>query len=66
MKSYTKEDIEIIWQQEKCIHSANCVKNLSKVFNPKERPWIKTENATKQEIVDAVAKCPSGALTIKQ
>ena len=64
MKMYSKENIKIGWEPEKCTHSANCVRGLSKVFKPKEKPWIQQENATKQEIVAQVAKCPSGALSI--
>lgn len=64
MKTYPKEDIKIGWEPEKCTHSANCVKGLSAVFKPNKKPWIQQENATKQEIIDQVAKCPSGALSI--
>ena len=37
----------------------------SEVYNPKEKPWIKPENATSEELIAQVAKCPSGALSIK-
>lgn len=65
MKEYKKEDVIILWDAEKCTHSGICARGLSQVFRPKDRPWIKTENATKEEIVDQVLKCPSRALTIK-
>ncbi|MDF1697354.1 MAG: (4Fe-4S)-binding protein [Saprospiraceae bacterium] len=64
MKKYKKENISIGWEAEKCIHAALCAKGLSNVFKPKDRPWIQPENASKQEIIDQVAKCPSGALSI--
>ena len=64
-KEYKKEDITILTDISKCIHSANCVKGLPQVFKPTEKPWIQTENASKAEIVAQVAKCPSGALSIK-
>lgn len=64
-KEYTNGEITVVWQSGKCIHSANCVKNLSRVFQPKQQPWIKLENATAEEIRETVYKCPSGALTIK-
>ena len=64
-KEYPKEDITVVWDQTKCIHSANCVRGLSNVFNPKYRPWIQTENASKEGIVKQVGMCPSGALSIK-
>jgi len=41
------------------------VKTLPLVYNPKERPWIKPENATTDGLINQVAKCPSGALSIK-
>lgn len=64
-KNYSNGEITVVWQSAKCIHSGNCVKNLPAVFNPKESPWIKTEHATTEEIVNTVRKCPSGALSIK-
>ncbi len=64
MKTYTKENIKIAWEPKKCTHSANCAKGLPKVFKPQERPWIQEENASKQEIIAQVLKCPSGALSI--
>jgi uncharacterized Fe-S cluster protein YjdI len=64
-KEYTNGEITVVWQSGKCTHSANCVRHLSKVFQPKEQPWIKLENANSAEIISAVGKCPSGALSIK-
>lgn len=62
---YSNGDITILWKPDKCTHSGICVKTLPKVYDPKERPWIKPENATTEELIDQVAKCPSGALSIK-
>lgn len=65
-KEYSNGEIAIVWTPEKCIHSGICVKTLPKVYNPKEKPWIKLENASPEELINQVAKCPSGALSIKQ
>lgn len=65
-KEYSNGEITILWQSEKCIHSGVCVKLLPNVYNPKERPWVKPENATTEELIDQVGKCPSGALSIKE
>ena len=62
-KEYTNGEVTIIWKPEKCIHSGVCVKTLPKVYNPKEKPWIKPEGSTTEKIIDTVNKCPSGALT---
>jgi hypothetical protein len=65
-KEYSNGDVTILWKPEKCIHSGICVKTLPSVYNPKERPWIKPENASSEELIKQVSKCPSGALSIKQ
>lgn len=65
-KEYSNGEITIVWQSKKCIHSGVCTRTLPKVYNPQEHPWIKPENATTQEIIEQVAKCPSGALSIKK
>lgn len=62
-KEYTNGEVTIVWQSGKCIHSANCVKNNPDVFHPKEKPWIQAKNSTTEKIIQAVNKCPSGALT---
>jgi len=65
MKTYKKEDIEIVWDSEKCTHSGFCARQLSEVFKPKDRPWIQPEHASKERIIEQVSKCPSGALSIR-
>lgn len=62
---YSKDNITILWKPELCIHAGQCVKLLPKVYHPKDKPWIKPENATDEEIIAQVAQCPSGALSIK-
>ena len=64
-KEYSNGEITVVWQASKCEHSASCVRNLSSVFQPQKHPWINVNNATSAEIVNAVHKCPSGALSIK-
>jgi len=64
MKTYKKDDIKIGWEPHKCTHAAFCARQLSSVFKPKERPWIQPENASKEDIITQVSKCPSGALSI--
>jgi uncharacterized Fe-S cluster protein YjdI len=62
-KNYSNGELTIVWQPKKCIHSGVCVKTLPKVYHPAERPWIKIENATTEELKSQVDKCPSGALS---
>ena len=60
---YSNGNINVIWQPKKCIHAGVCVKMLPKVYNPKDRPWIKAENATSDELQNQINQYPSGALT---
>ena len=62
-KEYSNGDVTIVWEAEKCIHSAICVKNSPKVFKPKDKPWVKIDEAATDELVTTVKKCPSGALS---
>lgn len=62
-KNYTNGEATIVWEAEKCIHSAICVKGLPRVFQPKEKPWIKIEAATTADLIKQVKACPSGALS---
>ena len=62
---YNTDDITVIWKPKVCTHAGICVKTLPKVYNPKERPWIKQDNATAEELKDQISKCPSGALSYK-
>lgn len=62
---YSNGEATVVWQPDLCTHSGNCVRNLPEVFRPNERPWIKIGGASTDEIAATVAKCPSGALTIR-
>ena len=64
-KEYTNGEIVIIWQPKLCTHAGVCVKMLPKVYNPKERPWVKPENATTDQLIAQIEKCPSGALSYR-
>ncbi len=65
-KEYTNGEITIVWKPGICTHSGICVRTLPNVYKPNERPWIQMENAISSEMIDQVAKCPSGALSIKK
>ncbi|MDQ1262005.1 MAG: hypothetical protein QG575_1186 [Euryarchaeota archaeon] len=66
MKEYSNNDIKVIWNPEKCIHSRECVKGLPQVFNRDRTPWINMQGASSEEIMPVVDRCPSGALSYKK
>lgn len=62
-KKYTNGEVTIVWKPNQCIHSTICFKGLGQVFDPRRRPWVTPEQATTQQIVEQIKKCPSGALS---
>ncbi len=62
-KEYTNGDVTVVWKPDTCIHSTLCWKGLIEVFNPRERPWVKMDGASTEQIISQVRKCPSGALS---
>jgi uncharacterized Fe-S cluster protein YjdI len=48
-----------------CIHSTKCWKGLIQVFDPRKRPWINLDGAEKEQIIEQVKTCPSGALSYR-
>jgi CDGSH-type Zn-finger protein len=62
-KSYVGKKITIHDNRKICSHAAECVNNSPSVFKINERPWIDSDGATVEEIINTVTKCPSGALS---
>lgn len=63
IKKYSNGELTVVWKPGLCIHSGVCVRTLPQVYNPREKPWIKVENASTEELIAQIKKCPSGALT---
>lgn len=59
---YNGKEITVTYDVERCIHAAECVRGLPTVFNPDSRPWIDPDAASADEVVEAVGRCPTGAL----
>jgi putative redox protein len=62
--TYANEDITVVWKPELCQHAARCATQLPQVFNPAAKPWVNMDGATSKEIIEQVARCPTGALSI--
>lgn len=61
-RRYQGDDVDITFNLRRCIHSAECLRRASEVFDVNRRPWIMNENGTADEIAEAIHNCPSGAL----
>ena len=65
IREYESQDLTVVWEAGKCIHSEKCFKGLGDVFNPNARPWINVDGAEDTRIKEQIDKCPSGALSYK-
>ncbi len=61
--SYRGDGIKINDNRSACSHDGACFKNLPEVFRPKEWKWVKAGKSSREEIINTVKKCPSGALS---
>ncbi len=61
-KKYSGNWIDVYYEPRTCIHAAECVRGLPNVFIKNERPWIKPERASADELAPVIERCPTGAL----
>ena len=61
-KSYPGKGITVSYDAGRCIHAAECVKGLPRVFDPQRKPWIDPSRAEADEVAAVVPRCPTGAL----
>jgi CDGSH-type Zn-finger protein/uncharacterized Fe-S cluster protein YjdI len=54
--------IRVTWSKTRCIHSAECVRGLPRVFQPGSRPWVKPDAGTVTRIAEIIERCHTGAL----
>ena len=63
MKHEFKNDkILLTFDDEVCVNSGACIRQLPAVFDVTRDPWISVDEADPAAIEEAVDLCPSGAL----
>ena len=63
-KTYRGTDVDVTFDLDVCIHAAECVRRLPKVFDTQRKPWILPDEAPADAVREVVGCCPSGALEI--
>jgi ferredoxin len=59
--------VKVAWDEDICISSGDCCSLLPSVFKfEDDKLVIDTSGASEEAIRDAVARCPSGALSIEE
>jgi CDGSH-type Zn-finger protein/uncharacterized Fe-S cluster protein YjdI len=62
LHAFESQGIRVTWSKARCIHSAECVRGLPRVFQPGSRPWVKPDAGEAQRIAEVIERCPTGAL----
>ena len=60
---YVGQSIAIHDNRSVCSHAGYCSDTLAAVFRLRTEPWIDPDAANPEEIIAAVKRCPSGALS---
>jgi len=63
IRSYPGSELTVRYDADRCIHAAECVRGLNRVFNPDASPWITPDGASADEVAAVIDRCPSGALS---
>jgi len=63
MREYSNGELTIVWEPKLCTHAGKCVQALPEVYNPQERPWIKAEKGSTEDLKAQISQCPSKALS---
>lgn len=62
LQVYEGKEVRVTFDPEICIHSRVCLRTLPAVFDVAKKRWIQPDHASGTEVLNAVSKCPSGAL----
>ncbi len=61
-KRYEGTGITVSYEAGICLHQAECLRGLPRVFDVEHRPWIDVNAAPAAAIAEVIRRCPSGAL----
>lgn len=66
IREYRGETISVQYDAGRCIHEAECVRELPQVFDVEKRPWIDPDSAGADRLAEVVCRCPTGALKFQR
>ena len=61
-REYASDELRVLWDAFRCVHIAACIRAQPRVFNSLRRPWVSVDAASTSAIIDAIERCPTGAL----
>jgi CDGSH-type Zn-finger protein/uncharacterized Fe-S cluster protein YjdI len=62
LHAYEGREITVMYNLKRCVHAAECLAAAPDAFDSMAIPWIQPDNAAVDEVIDAVQRCPTGAL----
>lgn len=62
LQVYKTDDLVVTFDPNVCRHAAECIRGLPQVFDVSRPDWIRLTGVWPEEVVEVVARCPSGAL----
>ncbi len=62
LHKYSGREIEVTFDGKRCIHAAECIRTLPQVFDTSRVPWVTPDDSAADKVVEAVLRCPTGAL----
>ena len=62
-ETYAGKHVTIYDNRAICAHAGVCTDRLKSVFRYGQEPWIEPDGAEAREIIETIARCPSGALS---
>ena len=66
LDGYPGKDLTIHDNRGVCSHAGYCTGNLPQVWRSGVEPWIDVNGAPKDEVIQVVRQCPSGALSYEE
>ena len=62
---YEGRGVTVTYDAKRCIHAAECVHGLPRVFDPNAKPWIQPGGIEPAALAAVIHRCPSGALKLE-
>lgn len=60
---FAGKDIDVSWDTRLCIHASECGRAEGELFVGGRKPWCQPDLAARDEVIDVIERCPSGALS---
>lgn len=60
---YEGAKVDVRWDGKLCIHVGECGRSECSLFEGGRKPWCDPDQATTDEVVEVVERCPTGALS---